>query len=210
MQNTWEQSFVFDNHSYCLLISRTSFFFFFFPKHSVLRLSSGPTPGGNDGSFPPSRIQSLTPFMCASENSLPCTLALFRGSRVDRQIRLFSTTQCCRSGAGESLNGILPSDSVRSQCPSMLLWGSVLLEVLLFGEAKTKVLTHYSCNRVHLPVSHLVELYRNFCLRTSYPSLPRENYCSHCQEGPGFWAIWNKMFLKQEWVIANTLWGLNP
>lgn len=188
-------------------MSRTSFFFF---NTYALHLSSGPTPDGNDGTSPPSRIQSLTPFMHASENSFPCTLALFKGSRVDRQIRLFSTTQCCRSGAGESLHGILPSDSVQSQCPSMLLWGSVLLEVLFFGEAKTKVLTHYSCNRVHLPVSHLVELYRNFCLRTSYPSLPRENYCSHCQEGPGFWAIWNKMFLKQEWVIANTLWGLNP
>lgn len=69
-------------------------------------------------------------FMYASENSLHCMLKLFKCSRIDRQIRLFSTIQCSISGAGESLNGILPSDSVQSQCPSMLLWGSVLLEVL--------------------------------------------------------------------------------
>jgi len=84
--------------------------------------------------------------MYANENSLHCTLALFKASRVDRQIRLFSTIQCSISGAGESLNGILPSDSVQSQCPSMLLLGSVLLEVLFFQQGvKIKVLTHYSC-----------------------------------------------------------------
>lgn len=129
---------VFD--SYYLLIFKS--LPFFPPKElsqtwCIAYINSGPTPSGNRGSFPLSVIQTLMPFMYANENSLHCILVLFKGSRADRQIRLFSTIQCSISGAGESWNGILPSDSVQSQCPSMLLCGSVLLEVS-FSDKKLK------------------------------------------------------------------------